>query len=85
MTAGVAALVREHPWLPAALGVWIGKHARNDCPNLSDDDRAANDWAIRDGDRVMTSWRTLLDDEPVIWIWTEADRSSTCAMLPSEY
>lgn len=86
MTAGVAELVGQRPALAAAIGAWIGRHAVNDCPNLDAHDRAANDAAIRDGDRVLTAW-TLADTggDGRLWIITEADRSSTCVLFPSEY
>lgn len=84
-TPGVADVVGRHPWLLSALRVWLGKHARGECHHQSEDDRAANAAAIRDGDRVFTSWATGIADAPIIWLITEADRSSTCFLLPQEY
>lgn len=84
-TRGVAELVGRHPWLLSALRVWLGKHARGECHHQSEDDRRANAWAIRDGERVFTSWGTGIADAPTIWVITEADRAVTTFLLPSEY
>lgn len=86
MTASVAALVREQPALARMMGVWLARHARNDCPTLSDEDRAANAWSITAGERVLTSWPLgSEDDAERVWILTEWDRSQTTVMLPSDY
>jgi hypothetical protein len=50
---------------------------------VDDDDRRANEAAIRDGDRILSSYRLPTGVE--IWLLTEADRSATTALLPSEY
>ena len=86
MTRGVCELVRQQPAASLALPAWIRRHARNDCPNLSADDRAANAWAIEAGERVLTSWTLpLRSGDVTIWLITEADRSATTVLLPSEY
>lgn len=85
MTAGVAALVKAQPALSAQIPAWLGRHAENDCPHLSDHDRAANDWAIRECGRVLTSWPLSADGDERLWIMTEHDRSMTTVLLPSEY
>jgi hypothetical protein len=86
MTAAVVALIDEQPALAPMLPVWLGRHARNDCPNLSDDDRAANAWSIEAGERVLTSWPiSEAEDSERVWILTEWDRSQTTVLLPSDY
>jgi len=46
-------------------------------------DQAANDRAVKDGSRILSAYH--LDTHVKIWIITEADRSSTCILLPDEY
>jgi hypothetical protein len=47
------------------------------------EDKATNDRAIATGEgRVFSSYRFHGDS---VWIITEADRSSTCTLLPNEY
>lgn len=49
---------------------------------LCDEDKQTNDAALKDGSRLFSAY-TVGNDK--IWIITEADRSSTCVLLPSEY
>jgi hypothetical protein len=43
----------------------------------------ANDRALRDGGRLLSAYRTARGTR--LWVITEADRSSTCILLPEEY
>jgi hypothetical protein len=60
----------------------VRRHLRGDWGDLGICDKSANDNAIHAGSRIFSSY-----DFPdgKIWIVTEADRSSTCMLLPSEY
>lgn len=60
----------------------IGRHASGDWGNLDGHDRRANDQALKHGFRLLSSYDTPAGR---VWIITEADRSSTCVLLPSEY
>jgi len=71
------ALLEEQP-LP-----YLSRHARGDWGNLCPEDALANDEALEGGGRIFSSYR--LRDRTKIWIITEADRSSTCILLPEEY
>jgi hypothetical protein len=42
-----------------------------------------NDEALVNGERLLSAYQTLKGVK--IWIITEADRSSTCCLLPAEY
>ncbi len=46
-------------------------------------DRKANDAALKYGTRLLSSY--ALPSGVKVWIITEADRSSTCVLLPEEY
>jgi hypothetical protein len=59
------------------------RHARGDWGELDNFDKGQNDIALREGSRILSSYKTRKGE--TIWIITEADRSSTCLLLPEEY
>lgn len=62
---------------------FLDKHAQCDWGEVDDGDKALNDQAVTNGGRLLSAYRTLKNER--LWIITEADRSSTCCLLPSEY
>ncbi len=62
---------------------FVNKHVTGDWAELDDHDTQANEDAIWDETRIMSVYKTNCGD--VIWVITEADRSSTCLLLPSCY
>jgi len=62
---------------------FLARHERNDWGDVSDGDKLLNDQALQDGSRLLSSYRTTKGER--IWVITEADRSSTCLLLPEEY
>ena len=62
---------------------FLDKHVQGDWGSLCQDDRQANDEALGTGTRLLSAYKTL--KAGWIWIITEADRSVTTIMLPSEY
>jgi hypothetical protein len=64
-------------------GSGIASHARGDWGEVHPEDARANDEALLSGERLLSSYR--LADGTKLWIITEADRSSTCLLLPEEY
>jgi hypothetical protein len=66
------------------LRAYIIKHVTLDPGDLDSHDIAANKRAVEDGSRVFSAY-ILSDHLTKIWIITEADRSSTCVLLPEEY
>jgi hypothetical protein len=64
------------------VGPLLNRHAAGDWGDISDDDKAANDAALKDGGRIWSAYQTAGGR---IWIITEEDRSSTCVMLPADY
>jgi hypothetical protein len=62
---------------------FLARHVSGDWGDLGEEDRRANDIAIAEGTRLLSAYH--LDTGTKIWIITEADRSSTCILLPEEY
>ena len=65
---------------PAAL---LDRHLNGDFGDLCPEDRAENEWALKRELRILSSYP--LSTGQKIWIITEADRSCTTFLLPSEY
>jgi hypothetical protein len=62
----------------------LGRHETGDWGDLSDDDVAENEFSLKEGFRLLSAY-TLPDTGVKVWIITEADRSVTTLLLPSEY
>jgi hypothetical protein len=62
----------------------LANHMTGDWGLVDDEDRMANDAAVERGARILSSW-PLPDGAGEFWILTEADRSVTTFLLPSEY
>lgn len=66
--------------------VFLDRHRRNDWGDLDQEDKELNDLAARTGDgRIFSSYYLDREGKSKLWIITEADRSATTALLPSEY
>jgi hypothetical protein len=62
---------------------YLTRHLHGDWGDLTEDDKQANTDAVATQTRILSAYH--LKDGTKIWIITEADRSSTCILLPSEY
>lgn len=62
---------------------FLHRHVAGDWGLVDKDDQAANDVALQEGSRILSAYKTLKGVK--IWVITEADRSSTCILLPEEY
>lgn len=60
----------------------LARHVTGDWGDVSAEDRQANDRALIDGTRLLSAY--VISGHP-IWVITEADRSVTTILLPSEY
>ena len=76
----------------AALGVdfssFLARHAQGDWGDELDAfDQRQNDLAVKEGYRILSAYNVLIrnDETERIWLITEADRSATTILLPSEY
>ena len=80
-TPGALALLTTAGRNPAEL---LERHAGGDWGEVPPEDARENARSLKYGWRVMSSYPVGADGEKV-WIITEADRSSTCLLLPEEY
>jgi hypothetical protein len=62
---------------------YLARHASGDWGDLDVEDKAANDDALNTEGRLFSAY--LLPDGTKVWIISEADRASTCLLLPDEY
>jgi hypothetical protein len=62
---------------------FLHRHVSTDWGELSEEDVQENELSLREGLRLLSAYRTAKGQK--IWIITEADRSATTILLPSEY
>jgi hypothetical protein len=62
---------------------FLARHLRGDWGDLDPADQHANDQALQCGGRLFSAY--TLSTSARLWIITEADRSSTCLLLPDDY
>jgi len=62
---------------------FLKRHVSGDYGEVCQEDRMLNDEAIQEGTRILSAYRTSKGTK--VWVITEADRSSTCLLLPEEY
>lgn len=61
----------------------IQRHQAGDWGDVSQDDREANDQALRDGTRLCSVYHSATGIK--FWIITEANRHHTMVLLPRDY
>ena len=62
---------------------FLRRHMSGDWGDLSDEDVKENEFSLREGLRLLSAYQTGKGQK--LWIITEADRSATTILLPSEY
>ena len=62
----------------------LARHASGDWGCVPEEDKQENELSVKNGWRVMSSY-PINDRGDKLWVITEADRSSTCMLLPDEY
>ena len=77
MTRGVAESINQ-----VVLLSYLARHAAGDWGDVGVEDGAENDWALNNGQRLLSAY-TVGDHR--IWIITEWDRSVTTVLFPEEY
>jgi len=60
----------------------LDRHTRGDWGDVCPEDAALNNDALVDGSRILSSYEYGTEK---FWVITEADRSVTTVLLPSEY
>ena len=64
----------------------IERHINLDWSDMDEEDRALNlAAAMEDNGRVLSAYMVRDKEKTDLWIITEADRSGTTVLLPSEY
>ena len=61
----------------------LARHVTGDWGELDEHDRRENELSVQHGLRLLSAY--TLSTGTRIWIITEADRSATTLLLPSEY
>jgi len=62
---------------------FLNRHVCGDWGNVCKERSETNEQSLKDGGRILSSYRTKLN--VMLWIITEADRSRSCILLPEEY
>lgn len=62
---------------------FIRQHHAGCWGDVCDDDAAANEQALEDGERILSVYHTAKGEK--LYVITEADRSSTCLLRSDEY
>lgn len=78
MTQGVNAMLADGL---DAIGL-VKRHFSGDWGDLCAEDKAANDFAVENNERILSAYNM---PQGKVWIITEWDRSVTTLLLPSEY
>jgi hypothetical protein len=79
-TPGVLRALEQAEQLPAE---FLDRHVNGDWGDVSDAAKQENEVSVEQGFRIISAYTTSVGEK--IWIITEADRSSTTILLPSEY
>ena len=83
-TPGVNAKLEDAGFMRFMI-VSLNRHINGDWGNTCEEDKATNDKALVNGRRLMSVYKRKDHPDDTIWIITEADRSATTILLPSEY
>lgn len=62
---------------------FLKQHQTGDWGFVCESDKKENEFSLKEGFRILSAYRTSRNQK--LWIITEADRSSTTILLPSEY
>ena len=79
-TPGALEVLRDAGQIPDE---FLRRHVAGDWGDVDAHDRRENEFSVENGFRILSAYQT--DRGVRLWIITEADRSSTCVLLPEEY
>jgi hypothetical protein len=80
LVATHGALAALNPEEPLTL---LSRHVSGDWGDVPPEDAAKKELSVGRGVRIISSYGTAGGTR--VWVITEADRSSTCILLPEEY
>jgi hypothetical protein len=78
ITANALAVLPDHE-----VGNALARHVSGDWGDVGEEDRLANEEALRDGTRLLSVYRSATGIR--FWIITEANRAVTTVLLPEDY
>ena len=84
-TRGVHDLMQENPGFNHFAQSAFLKYRRCDWSDTCESDKAQNDSAIINGERILAEYRHPDHPDWRLWIITEWDRRATTLLFPSEY
>lgn len=61
----------------------LDRHTQGDWGDCCAEDKALNGLALDEGDRIFSVYKS--EEFGVVYVITEADRSATCVLRPSDY
>lgn len=61
----------------------LKRHVTGDWGDMQDEDKAENEFSVDKELRIFSAY--ILNTKVKLWVITEADRSATTLLLPSEY
>lgn len=79
-TPGALALLEEAERSPSE---FLSRHLGGDWGDLCQEDKTENELSLKHSFRLLSSYQVT--ETATLWIITEADRSVTTLLLPSEY
>jgi hypothetical protein len=83
VTRGVNDLIANDEKFSRHVHLSIKRHLAGDWGDLCDEDRVANELALKEGLRLFSVYTK--EELPKIWVITEWDRSVTTVLFPDEY
>lgn len=82
MTSGVSGWIEENPIRMMKVSNLLSRHKNEDWGDVCEEDKEINNNAVKNGERVLSSYTV---DGEKLWVITEWDRSVTTVLFPSEY
>lgn len=79
-TPGALGALKDAGQRPAE---FLRRHVAGDWGDVDAHDRQENETSVEDGFRILSAYETARGVK--LWVITEADRTSTCVLLPEEY
>jgi len=79
-TPGAIELLERRRVAPIDL---LMRHVTGDWGDLVEEDKQENELSVQKGHRILSSYKLGRGEK--VWVITEADRSVTTLLLPSEY